>query len=176
MNYLYLYILYKNDHFFQLELLVSYKQATKELYSLKLHQGIQNKRWSRNISRVSSDPSNNPFSSQFPKSMQEFIQPSRSGAHQHWRSAGSLWYNIPWEAPRGQFTQEGGDRCHSFTHQDVEAEAPPVPFVNPSQGIFKDFLHITANIHLSTNPSLQVNSSYPEPTRSTFINFVYIQI
>lgn len=89
MNYLYLHILYKTDLFFQLELLVSYKQATKKKpYSLKSHQGVQNKRCFRNISRVSSDPNSNPFSSQFPKSMEEFIQPRRSGAHQYWRSAG----------------------------------------------------------------------------------------
>lgn len=110
--------------------------------------------------------------------MREFIQPRRSGAHQRRRSAGYLWYIITWEASRGLFAQEDGDRCHSFGHQGVEAGAPPVPFVNPSQRIFKDFLHITANTHLSTNPSLQVNSSYPEPTGSSlnFINFVYMQI
>lgn len=43
-----------------------------------------------------------------------------------------------------------------------------MPFVNPSSGIVKGELYVAANItHLPTNLSLQVSSSYREPTPGT---------
>lgn len=70
-------------------------------------------------------------------------------------------------------------RCHSFNARGVEAQVSPVPFVNPSSGIFKGYLYVAANImRLSTNLSLQVSSSYREPPPGTlfFNNYVYVQI
>lgn len=135
--------------------------------------GIQNKTCRRTTSRMSNDPDNDIFKPFFilaTATLPSFQNPYRSLSGQadsgHVNTGDVL--DFSGTTSLGKYDEDylfntikSDYRCHSFTCRGVEAQVSPVPFVNPSSGIFKGYLYIAANItHLSTNLSLQVSSSY----------------